>query len=769
MKLFRLFYIFFSVTRLVLGNEYRINNTAGLIEFSKAVNSGETFCGTTVLLDSDLVFSKEDMEQFEPIGLEFISLFTGIFDGQGHTVSNFKLNYPMRTLGFFGYSENMTLKNVVIDASCYVESNFSSDKANIYINIGGVLGGFLANRGPCILENIVNMADITYSGSVIGDQGSVAFGGIVGNISPGNYYGIIKNCANYGTIIFSGKCLYASVGGISGSYFSADASLSTDKICIIQNCFNAGKLVTKESAEKMTIIGGIIGTSINNDIKNCVNYGTAHLRSETAALGAVIGAFANRLEISNCYWLNTTGFTNLYGFSYLAIPSISNSYPIDPGTKTDILGILNNWATENEEGKWMTLYTNAGTIGGTSTDELFALKRALPDPRKEGHSFAGWCTSQNCTDGIYEGKDFENVTELHAQWTINSYTIFFDFRNGSIAEEPYIFNETVIYPKGNFVWDTHIEYMPGRNVTIKIVSAINKKDSKTTTWLIIGCISGAAALVAVICASVLMAKKVNNNNIKKYDRVLDMRRSEYRFIETGISFQFVSETDTKSSFDDHTITYPEKYKVPTVFEALVEAGLDKNRADQVVNRCTSISEDLELSGMLQDNFTKDDAIAVAVYTFDFGPEMAEINPYRIINKVLVENSKEELQKVRDLLFIILSALRKLPRVEGKTLYRGMKETVNKNSYKKGKIITWAGFSSTSPDMKVTKEFLSKNASGTLFVIENGWGYDIQPYSMFPDEEEILLEPGQRFEIKGVIESDVVIINLRMLDKVLPLL
>ena len=76
---------------------------------------------------------------------------------------------------------------------------------------------------------------------------------------------------------------------------------------------------------------------------------------------------------------------------------------------------------------------------------------------------------------------------------------------------------------------------------------------------------------------------------------------------------------------------------------------------------------------------------------------------------------------------------------------------------------WAAFSSTSPDMKVTKAFLSKKKDpeeeeeggkkeiwrdvdrgklregpkegktlqGTLFIIEGAWGYDIEPYSIYP--------------------------------------
>ena len=97
-----------------------------------------------------------------------------------------------------------------------------------------------------------------------------------------------------------------------------------------------------------------------------------------------------------------------------------------------------------------------------------------------------------------------------------------------------------------------------------------------------------------------------------------------------------------------------------------------------------------------------------------------------------------------------------------------------DNYFEGSIITWPALSSTSPDMNTTKNFLAKGsktgkAVGTLFIIEGGWGYDIQPYSLFPDEAEILLEPERHFMVKSIIETDgMTIINLQMLDTPLAL-
>ena len=71
-------------------------------------------------------------------------------------------------------------------------------------------------------------------------------------------------------------------------------------------------------------------------------------------------------------------------------------------------------------------------------------------------------------------------------------------------------------------------------------------------------------------------------------------------------------------------------------------------------------------------------------------------------------------------------------------------------------------------MYPTKRFLSKGsvsgrAMGTLFVIGDGWGYNIQPYSLFPGEVEILVEPERQFRVVSVIPGDLTIISLQMLD------
>ena len=74
-----------------------------------------------------------------------------------------------------------------------------------------------------------------------------------------------------------------------------------------------------------------------------------------------------------------------------------------------------------------------------------------------------------------------------------------------------------------------------------------------------------------------------------------------------------------------------------------------------------------------------------MYTYDFGSKDFESNPYRIINR----RNFAEMPKASGLLYLVMSALRKLPRVTGRTLYRGVRGEVNldKDHYHKGNVVT----------------------------------------------------------------------------------
>ena len=124
---------------------------------------------------------------------------------------------------------------------------------------------------------------------------------------------------------------------------------------------------------------------------------------------------------------------------------------------------------------------------------------------------------------------------------------------------------------------------------------------------------------------------------------------------------------------------------------------------------------------------------------------------------------------------MLKSLRKLDKYypnEKKYLYRciNFKANLNYDLYNKklvpyipGNAKTFWGFTSSSPDIAMTYNFLKgegNNKSGTIFTLAGKiWGYDISLFNYYK-EEEILIEPERKFKIDEVIPPVNDIIHIR---------
>jgi hypothetical protein len=94
-------------------------------------------------------------------------------------------------------------------------------------------------------------------------------------------------------------------------------------------------------------------------------------------------------------------------------------------------------------------------------------------------------------------------------------------------------------------------------------------------------------------------------------------------------------------------------------------------------------------------------------------------------------------------------------------------------YSKGSTVTWWGFSScsTSVDVLSNEQFLGQTGTRTLFNIECHSAKSIKKFSLFPEEEEILLPPARQFQVTGCLNSgnDLHIITLKEIQPKFPLI
>eukprot|EP01096_Ripella_sp_DP13-Kostka_P003913 TRINITY_DN1590_c0_g1_i2.p1 TRINITY_DN1590_c0_g1~~TRINITY_DN1590_c0_g1_i2.p1 ORF type:complete len:617 (+),score=255.22 TRINITY_DN1590_c0_g1_i2:296-2146(+) len=158
----------------------------------------------------------------------------------------------------------------------------------------------------------------------------------------------------------------------------------------------------------------------------------------------------------------------------------------------------------------------------------------------------------------------------------------------------------------------------------------------------------------------------------------------------------------------------------------------------------------------------DEFFALIAYTFE---NKGGVNIYQRLsqclrshNPIQIKNNtiSEELKGWKVLLFYLISALLKLPKV-AKNCFRGMTiadpsfmETIKIN-YSVGRQIEWFGFSSTSTNKDVSMGFII--GQGILFCIKTLKGKDLRMFSVYAQEEEVLMLPNSKFVVASPATRD----------------
>ena len=331
--------------------EYHITTAEQLAGLAQLVNAdpGTTnFAGKTFYLDNDLDLS----------GHEWISIgtgiggdrpeysFCGVFDGQGHVISNLYSHesyiegadesHNLFRNALFGNVYNGEVKNLgVANAKIWIDPKDGSAAGK------GILVDWL---GKSKITNCWTSGSI-YSGSSIEKN----IGGIVGITMQGC---TISGC--YSTATLTGNFTNSegyyknpdpatwpcdSIGGIVGARF--DGSLT------VTDCWFDGKIVVNSI---QAAVGGIVGsiTTVNSFVGPSVGDADIAIKNcmvTTTAMGADNGnktcwvAYAPAKTVKNCYWPNDETY--------------------NPSLLADVGG-----ASNEEQGTAVTDFTSADVLAG---------------------------------------------------------------------------------------------------------------------------------------------------------------------------------------------------------------------------------------------------------------------------------------------------------------------------------------------------------------------------------------------------------------------
>lgn len=246
----------------------------------------DSFSGKTVKLTADIDLGGVKNANgtwggkvWQPLGRGYALVFGGVFDGQGHKISNMYINSTAKDVyvGLFTMvNKGGSVRNLTIESG-YINS--TDAKA-----VGGVVGSMNSN-GRVI--NCVNRADI------VSDTDTA--GGIVGSLTGDTHEvstGAVMACTNYGSVKSAGS----NVGGIVGSLYNS----------IAWGCCNHG------SVSGQSFCGGIVGLMQYSQANDCYNLGNIY--AEKKYVGGIFGATDKEMprsyasnyrpkikEISSCY------------------------------------------------------------------------------------------------------------------------------------------------------------------------------------------------------------------------------------------------------------------------------------------------------------------------------------------------------------------------------------------------------------------------------------------------------------------------------------
>ena len=465
--------LLFALYGVVLAHQsFTITTAQDLIDFSNEVNSGTSYLGTTVYLGSDIDFTSSLSQKFRPIGFTESNFFNGTFDGQGYIIRNLTITTPSSFYytGLFGYSGGATIRNLVMDASCSVNSTtFSTRSTNSHVHTGGIIGSCRTVDSDCLIENSVNMGGVSFGGNV--GCYNLRIGGIVGELGYSSVDSMaIRNCVNYGDIYKTGTSGFAWIGGIVG------IASENNYYKYIQNCANYGSITHSGSTTNRLGLGGVVGYTSYAKVENCLSSGKVSSTKNTSNSyqGAVVGDIPSETYINYCHLTNDAGLDNLHGTGTPSSIVGSSSSPVS--LDSTLLDNLNDQASKNSEwSKWFMLHLNGGRINNLTQETLIATQKHFPDPVKEGNTFLYWCKNEECAE-IYNPKtaNISEVTGLHAHYQIQRYTVTFIFNNGTENEVRTLnFNEVIVYPenptKPGYTfngWSPKPDRMPAENITV---------------------------------------------------------------------------------------------------------------------------------------------------------------------------------------------------------------------------------------------------------------------------------------------------------------
>ncbi len=236
--------------------------------------------------------------------VEDVTEYSGILDGNGHTVTNPQQTPLSPCIGWIGQLKNGTIKNLK-----NADVNQDTD-AKMYI---GLIG---KTSGACTIDNCIIL-----SGQISNRHSYPSAGAFVG-IATGNL--TMKNCVNMASVsAINNYISWSYASGMIGAY-GAESSTDYTTTVDISNCLNLGSIYAEAGRTGSAIASGISSSYNDNSnvditITNCGNGGEISAKHRETSSYAVASALSPQYSGVSGY--ATQKYNNDSNKNYLSIVS----------------------------------------------------------------------------------------------------------------------------------------------------------------------------------------------------------------------------------------------------------------------------------------------------------------------------------------------------------------------------------------------------------------------------------------------------------------
>lgn len=260
---------------------YLISTKAHLLELSGTTDPD--FLAACYLQTADIDLAGAS---FSPCGT-VSAPFTGVYDADGHCISNLSVSVTGDNAGLFGSISGGTVKNLTIASSSVSASGQNA----------GSIAGTLTDDGRISACRVDAASTVT--------SGARSAGSFVGKVISGT----IDNCASHGNVTG-----YDCVGGIAG-FLNPNGGEVLVINCVYEPVYEAGKMAKAilQSSNTSAYIGGISGAANASSgkghvtIANCYAY-PLEMRSTQPAgttgvwfVGGILGrVYSGPVDVFNC-------------------------------------------------------------------------------------------------------------------------------------------------------------------------------------------------------------------------------------------------------------------------------------------------------------------------------------------------------------------------------------------------------------------------------------------------------------------------------------